>query len=119
MLTTKDKEQIMDNDSWDKMKQKRDIILSEEFDVEEDISSENKANSVYSSPTLKNNLVISKGSPRKGFRVEDLPSPEEFERDNEPRSTSFKVVLCKSEPLDYIRMTKTSSSKNACFRTNS
>ena len=34
---------------------------------------ERKANWVYDSPVFKNTLAISKGKPRKGFKIDDLP----------------------------------------------
>ena len=40
----------------------------------DDVDIEKKANSVYWSPIFKNTLAISKGKPREGFKLEDLPA---------------------------------------------
>ena len=77
------------------MKPKNDDFI--EFD---DVDIEKKANSVYDSPTFKNSLAISKGKPRQGFKIEDLPMLKFFEAPNELKCQSFKVKVCNPELIE-------------------
>ena len=91
------------------------INLSEtdEWDVDEEFSDSSKPNSVYDSSLIaqtKNSLVLSKGSPRKGFNVQDLPVGNSFCAEDKKRNTSFKSLQHKRDSIDF--------SIHARFRTN-
>ena len=47
--------------------------MMDEINFEDEVNDENRAHVVYSSPSFKNTLAISKGKPKKGFKIEDLP----------------------------------------------
>ena len=74
------------------------IPFPDNIDVDDEVWSEDHANVVRNSPVFKNTLAISKGSPRKGFKVEDLPEVSWFNSNKESRSVSFKVYIWKPVP---------------------
>ena len=53
-----------------------------DLDWVDEVSEEEKVNSVYGSPIFKNTLATSKGKPRKGFKIEDLPKLDSDESDS-------------------------------------
>ena len=76
------------------------IPVLENTDLDEEVNSEDHANRVHKSPVFKNSLIISKGSPRKGFKVEDLPEVCWFGSSKEIRSISFKVHPWLKQTID-------------------
>ena len=70
-----------------------------DLEIDDEVSSEEKVNSVYDSPSFKNTLAISKGKPRKGFKVEDLPEENIFNCSKETRCVSFKIQVCKPQHM--------------------
>ena len=76
------------------------ISILENTDLDEEVNSEDHANRVRNSPVFKNTLIVSKGSPRKGFKVEDLPEVWWFESNKDARSVSFKVHPCLKQTVD-------------------
>lgn len=95
------------------------IPTADECDIDDEVSSETKANSVYDSSKIqqdRNKLVACKGSPRKGFKVEDLPEVESFSVDPEVRFNPFKLQLYKGKSFNADKQPCHYTSKNCSKR---
>jgi hypothetical protein len=82
------------------------MLEDEDWEVEDEFSCESKPNSVYDSSLIsqtKNSLLTAKGSPRKGFNVEDLPEGNSFATADQARSTSFKINLLPHDSIHWSR----------------
>ena len=71
----------------------------EDMEVDEDVSSENWANKVNDTHTFKNSLVVSKGSTKRGFKIEDLPELDWSNSTKEIRCISFKMEMLQKDKI--------------------
>ena len=74
-----------------------------DWDIEDDLTSESKVNHVYDSSRIlkiRNSLVLSKGSPKRGFNEEYSPPLSPFKSDGAQRGASFQMKLWKLNQIN-------------------
>lgn len=119
-MTTQIQEKISITNAYKEKLVALRIPKYEECDIDDETDSETKANSVYDSSAvlqIRNSLVLSKGSPKKGFKVENLPAVDSCSIDNTIGAFAVEVHVSNRFKTDN-RFTSTCRESNKTLKRN-